>query len=156
MLSGIESGDVDLVDLPTLPIKPTGFGPLPLMMITLALGMVIAFITTMFLESFDSSFHSVGALERYMRLPALAVIPSSEVPQSGALSRGFTRECGSQKNLRPGHRAWMRWRRKPRALTSPFACCTRVFSWTKELRHLKLSYSQAQPGVREFRRFPRM
>ena len=45
------------------------------MLITLVLGAVLAFITAMFLESFDSSFHSVGALERYMRLPTLAVIP---------------------------------------------------------------------------------
>ena len=92
VLSGIESGDVDLVDLPTLPIKPTGFGPLPLMMITLALGMVIAFITTMFLESFDSSFHSVGALERYMRLPALAVIPEfRSSAERSAFSRIYER-----------------------------------------------------------------
>jgi polysaccharide biosynthesis transport protein len=87
VLSGIESGDVELVDLPTLPITPTGFGPLPLMVITLALGSVLAFITAMFLESFDSSFHSVGALERYMRLPALAVIP--ELP-SGAQRSAFS------------------------------------------------------------------
>ena len=84
VLSGIESGDVDLVDLPTLPITPTGFGPLRLMVITLALGAILAFITAMFLESFDSSFHSVGALERYMRLPALAVIP--ELPSSAQRS----------------------------------------------------------------------
>ena len=92
VLSGIESGDVELVDLPTLPIAPTGFGPLPLMLITLALGAILAFITAMFLESFDSSFHSVGALERYMRLPALAVIP--ELPsaaQQSAFSRVFKR-----------------------------------------------------------------
>jgi polysaccharide biosynthesis transport protein len=88
VLSGIESGDVELVDLPTLPITPAGFGPLPLMVITLALGAVLAFITAMFLESFDSSFHSVGALERYMRLPALAVIP--EFP-SGAQRSAFSR-----------------------------------------------------------------
>ncbi len=92
VLSGIESGDVDLVDLPTLPIKPTGFGPFPLMMITLALGMVLAFITTMFLESFDSSFHSVGALERYMRLPALAVIPEfRSSAERSAFSRIYER-----------------------------------------------------------------
>jgi polysaccharide biosynthesis transport protein len=90
VLSGIESGDVELVDLPTLPITPAGFGPLPLMVITLALGAVLAFITAMFLESFDSSFHSVGALERYMRLPALAVIPDyPSVAQRGAFSRRF-------------------------------------------------------------------
>ena len=93
VLSGIESGDVDLVDLPTLPITPTGFGPLPLMVITLALGAILAFITAMFLESFDSSFHSVGALERYMRLPALAVIPEFPSDCSGrAPSRGFSRD----------------------------------------------------------------
>jgi polysaccharide biosynthesis transport protein len=92
VLSGIESGDVDLVDLPTLPITPTGFGPLPLMLITLALGAILAFITAMFLESFDSSFHSVGALERYMRLPALAVIPEfPSASQRGLLSRLFKR-----------------------------------------------------------------
>jgi capsular exopolysaccharide synthesis family protein len=38
----------------------------------------------MFLESFDSSFHSVGALERYMCVPALAVIP--EIPSASRLS----------------------------------------------------------------------
>ncbi len=92
VLSGIESGDVDLVDLPTLPIKPTGFGPLPLMVITLALGAVLAFITAMFLESFDSSFHSAGALERYMRLPTLAVIPEfPSATQRSAFSRVFKR-----------------------------------------------------------------
>ena len=30
---------------------------------------ILAFITAMFLESFDSSFHSVGSLERYMAFP---------------------------------------------------------------------------------------
>jgi polysaccharide biosynthesis transport protein len=84
VLSGIESGDVELVDLPTLPLTPAGFGPLLLMVITLALGVILAFIAAMFLESFDSSFHSVGALERYMRLPALAVIP--EIPSASRLS----------------------------------------------------------------------
>ena len=84
VLSGIESGNVDLVDLPTLPITPTGFGPVPLVLITLVLGAVFAFIAAMFLESFDSSFHSVGALERYMRVPALAVIP--EIPATARRS----------------------------------------------------------------------
>ena len=98
VLSGIESGDVDLVDLPTLPITPTGFGPLPLMLITLALGAVLAFFTAMFLESFDSSFHSVGALERYMRLPALAVIPEfRSAAQRGAFSRVFKKSSTARK-----------------------------------------------------------
>jgi capsular exopolysaccharide synthesis family protein len=100
VLSGIESGDVDLVDLPTLPITPAGFGPLPLMVITLALGAVLAFITAMTLESFDSSFHSVGALERYMRLPALAVIPEfPSAAQRGVFSRVFKRS-GSAKTAK--------------------------------------------------------
>ena len=98
VLSGIESGDVDLVDLPTLPITPTGFGPLPLMVITLALGAVLAFITAMFLESFDSSFHSVGSLERYMRLPALAVIPEfPSAAQGSAFSWAFRRSWTAGK-----------------------------------------------------------
>jgi polysaccharide biosynthesis transport protein len=98
VLSGIESGDVDLVDLPTLPITPTGFGPFPLIVITLALGAVLAFITAMFLESFDSSFHSVGSLERYMRLPALAVIPEfPSAAQGGAFSWAFRRSWTAGK-----------------------------------------------------------
>ena len=98
VLSGIESGDVDLVDLPTLPITPAGFGPLPLMVITLALGAVLAFITAMFLESFDSSFHSVGSLERYMRLPALAVIPEfPSAAQGSAFSWAFRRSWTAGK-----------------------------------------------------------
>jgi polysaccharide biosynthesis transport protein len=104
VLSGIESGDVDLVDLPTLPIKPTGFGPVPLMGITLVLGAVFAFITAMSLESFDSSFHSVGALERYMRLPALAVIPEfRSATQGSALSRVLKRSWTAKTaSARPG------------------------------------------------------
>ncbi len=98
VLSGIESGDVDLVDLPTLPITPTGFGPFPLMVITLALGAILAFITAMFLESFDSSFHSVGSLERYMRLPALAVIPEfPSAAQGSAFSWAFRRSWTAGK-----------------------------------------------------------
>ena len=101
VLSGIESGDVDLVDLPTLPITPTGFGPLPLMMITLALGAILAFITAMFLESFDSSFHSVGALERYMRLPALAVIPEfPSTARRSAFSGVFKRSLAARTATR--------------------------------------------------------
>ena len=97
VLSGIESGDVDLVDLPTLPITPTGFGPVPLMLITLALGAILAFITAMFLESFDSSFHSVGALERYMRVPALAVIPEfPSTARSSALPGVFKRSLAAR------------------------------------------------------------
>jgi polysaccharide biosynthesis transport protein len=99
VLSGIESGDVDLVDLPTLPITPTGFGPLPLILITLVLGAVLAFITAMFLESFDSSFHSVGALERYMRLPALTVIP--EFPRAAQPSM-FSRMSKRLRAASPG------------------------------------------------------
>jgi polysaccharide biosynthesis transport protein len=99
VLSGIESGDVDLVDLPTLPIMPTGFGPLPLILITLVLGAVLAFITAMFLESFDSSFHSVGALERYMRLPALTVIP--EFPRAAQPSM-FSRMSKRFRAASPG------------------------------------------------------
>ena len=131
VLSGIESGDVELVDLPTLPIKPAGFGPLPLMVITLALGAVLAFITAMFLESFDSSFHSVGALERYMRLPALAVIPEFPSADDGAPSLGFSRDCGPPEQRPPRRGAWIRWKFLPRALTSPFACCIPVSCWTK-------------------------
>jgi polysaccharide biosynthesis transport protein len=103
VLSGIESGDVDLVDLPTLPITPTGFGPFPLMVITLALGAILAFLTAMFLESFDSSFHSVGSLERYMRLPALAVIPEfPSAAQGSAFSWAFRRSWTAGKaTVRP-------------------------------------------------------
>src|ERR1700733_532617 len=111
VLSGIESGDVELVDLPTLPITPAGFGPLPLMVITLALGAVLAFITAMFLESFDSSFHSVGALERYTRLPALAVIPefpssARRSPFSGIFKRAWTARTANGTSGRPDRLAF--------------------------------------------------
>jgi polysaccharide biosynthesis transport protein len=111
VLSGIESGDVELVDLPTLPITPAGFGPLPLMVITLGLGAVLAFITAMFLESFDSSFHSVGALERYMRLPALAVIPefpssARQSPFSGIFKKVWTARTATGTSGRPDRLAF--------------------------------------------------
>ena len=102
VLSGIESGDVELVDLPTLPITPAGLSPFLLMVITLALGAILAFLTAMFLETFDSSFHSVAALERYMRLPALAVIPEfPSVAQWSPLSWAFRRSStGKPANIK--------------------------------------------------------
>ncbi len=75
VVSGLESAEIELIDLPVLPVTPSGYGPPLLIAISLALGLVVAFILAMLVEAADTSVHSVDELERYLGLPSFAVLP---------------------------------------------------------------------------------
>ncbi len=74
--SGLESSEVELIDLATLPVTPTGYGPAGFLAISLAIGIAFAFVAAMLLQSLDTSVHSADELEAYLRLPLLAVLPN--------------------------------------------------------------------------------
>ncbi len=74
--AGLESAEIEVVDLPALPIAPTGYGPITLVCISLGLGVIVAFIAAMVANSTDTSIHSVDDLEKYIDVPALAVLPN--------------------------------------------------------------------------------
>ena len=75
VVSGLESAEIELIDLPMLPVAPSGYGPGSLIAMSLLLGSVLAFIVAMLVEAGDTSVHSVDELERYLGLPAFAVLP---------------------------------------------------------------------------------
>ncbi len=91
VVSGLESAEIELIDLPLLPVSPSGYGPLMLIAISLVLGLVVGFIAAMLVEAADTSVHSVDELERYLGLPSLAVLPrfgSKTFPRSGKRAAG--------------------------------------------------------------------
>ena len=76
VVSGLESGEVELVDLATLPVTPVGPGRMQLMLIALAIGCCVAIVFAVISEALDTSVHNVDELERYVGLPVLSVLPS--------------------------------------------------------------------------------
>ncbi len=74
--SGLESSEIELIDLATLPVSPTGHGPPGLLAICLGIGLALAFAAAMLLQSLDSSVHSADELETYLHLPLLSLLPS--------------------------------------------------------------------------------
>ena len=93
VVSGLESAEIELIDLPLLPVTPSGYGPLMLIAISLVLGFVAGFIVAMLVEAADTSVHSVDDLERYLGLPSFAVLPCFN-PK--ALAKAIKRSAGLQ------------------------------------------------------------
>ncbi len=98
VVSGLESAEIELIDLPLLPVMPTGYGPLTLIGISLILGAIAAFLLAMLLEALDTAVHSVDDLERYIGLPSFAVLPQFEEGTPGRKSVAFA----SKRRASPG------------------------------------------------------
>ncbi len=91
VVSGLESAEIELIDLPLLPVSPSGYGPLMLIAISLVLGLVVGFVVAMLVEAADTSVHNVDELERYLGLPSLAVLPQFDAKN---LARRAKRDAG--------------------------------------------------------------
>lgn len=98
VVSGLESAEIELIDLPLLPVTPSGYGPLMLIAISLALGLVAGFVVAMLVEAADTSVHSVDDLERYLGLPSFAVLPKFDAK---ALAKTVKRSSGLQTKQVP-------------------------------------------------------
>ena len=76
VVSGLESAEIELIDLADPPVDPAGYGRLGLIGITLLMGAVAAVVVSLLLDALDTSIKSVEELERYVKVPALAVLPT--------------------------------------------------------------------------------
>lgn len=102
VVSGLESAEIELIDLPLLPITPSGYGPLMLTAISLGLGLVVGFILAMLVEAADTSVHSVDDLERYLGLPSFAVLPRFDAKNLAKVEKSALRRGAIDKaNLPP-------------------------------------------------------
>ena len=77
--SGLESSEVETIDLATLPVTPTGYGPYEFLAICFAIGLVTAVFAALLVQSLDTSVNSADELEKFLRLPLLAILPSFSV-----------------------------------------------------------------------------
>jgi polysaccharide biosynthesis transport protein len=84
VVSGLESAEIELIDLADPPVDPAGYGRIGVIGISLALGAVFALILSLLLDTMDTSIKSVDELERYIKLPALAVLPTYGQDVKGA------------------------------------------------------------------------
>ncbi len=137
VVSGLESGEIELVDLPTLPVTPTGYGPLTLLAISLVLGSVLGFILAMLVEATDTSVHSVDELEREMGLPSFAVLPTFEGKYDGAGKVAASLENRRREKIQAAQSGPSPGLEVLRAPLSPF---------TEGIRLLRSSLLLAQPG----------
>lgn len=71
-------GQVEVVDLATLPTRPTGSGPLSKMLVGLFVGLVLGVGAAYGRESFDTTIHRREEVERLVHAPLFAVVPSAE------------------------------------------------------------------------------
>jgi len=70
-----EAGQVEIIDLATLPTTPIGVGRRPKLVFALVLGLVLGSIVAYILENYSAVIRKRDDLERAVSMPNLAVIP---------------------------------------------------------------------------------
>lgn len=76
--SGLEAGEIDIVDLADLPVIPNPPGPLLLLTGTLFLGLIGGSFLALTIDSLDSRVKTAEQAQRVARLPLLAILPHAE------------------------------------------------------------------------------
>jgi polysaccharide biosynthesis transport protein len=76
IVSGLESSEVDVVDMADVPMRPSGLPRFALILISVFFGLTIGSISALVVESLDGTVHNIDDLEAYIKLPALAVLPN--------------------------------------------------------------------------------
>ena len=136
VVSGLESAEIELIDLPLLPVTPTGYGPLTLIGISLILGFIAAFLLAMLLEALDTAVHSVDDLERYIGLPSFAVLPEFEEGAPGRKTVAFASKRREKSTAGPAASSIP----APEVLRAPLS------AFTEGIRLLRSSILLAQAG----------
>lgn len=70
-----EGGQIDIVDLATLPAKPMGTGGLPRLAFALVIGLALGALFSYILENYTSVLRRREEVERISNMPTLAVVP---------------------------------------------------------------------------------
>jgi capsular exopolysaccharide synthesis family protein len=82
MLSGLESSDVDIVDVPAVPSKPEGLGRLTLLLLCTGAGLIVGMAAALVVDGMDDSLREVEQVEQALGLPVLATLPRAYPPKS--------------------------------------------------------------------------
>lgn len=69
--------NISVVDYAIVPDSPVGPARMRIVILALVLGLGVGVVLALFLEYLDDSVHSTDDVERFLRLPALAVIPAT-------------------------------------------------------------------------------
>jgi len=113
--AGLDSADISVVDLASLPVEPSSTSPKALGAIGLFLGIFLGLAIALLLERMDTRMRDSKHIQELLGLPALAI-----VPQTSWKSKESEREMGSGPEL-----LW-----DPR---SPFSEAFRVFRTSIQL-----------------------
>lgn len=70
-----EGGQIDVVDLATVPIKPIGTGRMPRVVLALVVGLALGTLFAYVLENYTSVIRRREEVERLSMVPTLAVVP---------------------------------------------------------------------------------
>jgi polysaccharide biosynthesis transport protein len=75
MAEAVEMGQVEIVYLAPLPIRPASAGPWRMLGVGLVLGLIFGCVAAFLRETLDTTIRSRDGLEDALRLPVLALIP---------------------------------------------------------------------------------
>ena len=90
MSEAVQVGQVEVLDLATLPVVPLGSGPAPRIVLGLVVGLALGAGAALLLERMRSTITRRAELQSVLQLPALAVVPSNtrgRHPRRGPLAR---------------------------------------------------------------------
>jgi polysaccharide biosynthesis transport protein len=73
--AGLQSSEIDIVDIALIPIIPTGPRRMSIVFMGALFGMIGGIALAFLMESLDTSLRSIAEIEAVMELPSLAVIP---------------------------------------------------------------------------------
>jgi polysaccharide biosynthesis transport protein len=79
IVSGLESSEVDVVDMADVPTKPYGLSRFAVIFISVFFGLALGSGSALVAESLDLTVHNIDDLEAYIKIPALAVLPDYEL-----------------------------------------------------------------------------
>jgi capsular exopolysaccharide synthesis family protein len=77
-----EGGQIDVVDLATLPNRPIGTGRMPRVVFALVIGLALGTLVSYVLENYTSVLRRREEVERVTRVPTLAVVPPLAVAET--------------------------------------------------------------------------
>jgi tyrosine-protein kinase Etk/Wzc len=102
-----EAGDVEIIDLATVPTKAIGTGRPPKIVFALILGLVLGSIAAYILENYSAVIRKRDDLDRAVAMPNLAVIPrikslSGRAPKEAVAASGNGKSNGNGARPRDG------------------------------------------------------
>ncbi|HEY1688520.1 MAG TPA: P-loop NTPase [Solirubrobacteraceae bacterium] len=87
-LRAVSGGGANVIGEATAPSSPSGTSVTTFAIVGLLVGMAVAFLVVLLLESLDRRIRSLDDFEREYRLPSLTVVPQSSFRERRATARG--------------------------------------------------------------------